>query len=262
MAIGLGLMFGVRLPLNFNSPYKATNIIDFWRRWHMTLSRFLRDYVYFALGGNRRGKVRRHLNLVATMLIGGLWHGAGWTFVVWGGLHGLYLVINHGWHAWRIRWWGKDKRYGAWGRWAARLLTFTAVVVGWVFFRANDFPTAISMLKGMAGLQGVVWPDAERGLWGALANNLENMGWEFHNSKLFSGSGDLGFIAVTLLFLWAMPNTQQIVAAYRPAVNKVVEPARWPRWRPSPTWAVLIALGGSIVVLRLSHVSEFLYFRF
>ena len=89
MAIGLARMFGITLPLNFNSPYKAENIIDFWRRWHMTLSRFLRDYVYIPLGGNRRGLVRRHGNLMATMLIGGLWHGAGWTFVVWGGLHGL-----------------------------------------------------------------------------------------------------------------------------------------------------------------------------
>src|SRR6185295_4237272 len=99
MAIGLSRMFGVRLPLNFDSPYKAVNIIDFWRRWHMTLSRFLRDYLYFPLGGNRRGKARRYLNLMITMLLGGLWHGAGWTFVIWGGLHGLYLVINHAWQA-------------------------------------------------------------------------------------------------------------------------------------------------------------------
>lgn len=97
MAIGASRLFGVRLPLNFNSPYQALNIIDFWRRWHMTLSRFLRDYLYFALGGNRHGKSRRYVNLLVTMLLGGLWHGAGWTFVVWGGLHGLYLVINHAW---------------------------------------------------------------------------------------------------------------------------------------------------------------------
>ena len=99
MAIGLSLMFGVRLPVNFNSPYKSKSIIEFWRRWHMTLSRFLRDYVYIPLGGNRRGPVRRYANLMATMLIGGLWHGAGWTFVIWGALHGLYLMANHAWNA-------------------------------------------------------------------------------------------------------------------------------------------------------------------
>jgi alginate O-acetyltransferase complex protein AlgI len=99
MAIGLARLFGIRLPLNFNSPYKAANIIDFWRRWHMTLSRFLRDYLYIPLGGNRRGPCRRYLNLAVTMLLGGLWHGASWTFVIWGGLHALYLGINHAWIA-------------------------------------------------------------------------------------------------------------------------------------------------------------------
>jgi len=94
MAIGLSRIFNVKLPLNFNSPYKAANIIDFWRRWHMTLSKFLRDYLYVPLGGNRKGPARRHLNLMVTMLLGGLWHGAGWTFVLWGGLHGLYLVLK------------------------------------------------------------------------------------------------------------------------------------------------------------------------
>jgi len=94
MAIGLSRMFGIKLPLNFNSPYKAANIVDFWRRWHMTLSRFLRDYLYFTLGGNRKGTIRRYINLMVTMLLGGLWHGAGWTFIIWGGLHGLYLCIK------------------------------------------------------------------------------------------------------------------------------------------------------------------------
>ena len=99
MAIGLSWMFNVRLPFNFNSPYKSLNIVEFWRRWHITLSNFLRDYLYIPLGGNRLGRVRRHINLMVTMLLGGLWHGASWTFVVWGGLHGAYLVINHGYRA-------------------------------------------------------------------------------------------------------------------------------------------------------------------
>ncbi|MEZ5493484.1 MAG: MBOAT family O-acyltransferase [Pseudomonadales bacterium] len=95
MAIGLSHLFGIKMPLNFNSPYKSTSIIDFWNRWHITLSQFLRQYLYFALGGNRKGKARRYINMMLTMLLGGLWHGAGWTFVVWGGLHGIFLVINH-----------------------------------------------------------------------------------------------------------------------------------------------------------------------
>ena len=101
MAVGLSRMFGVKLPLNFDSPYKATNIIEFWRRWHMTLSRFLRDYLYIPLGGNRKGQVRRYASIMITMLLGGLWHGAAWNFVLWGGLHGLYLMINHAWRRFR-----------------------------------------------------------------------------------------------------------------------------------------------------------------
>ena len=97
MAIGLGACFGIRLPLNFASPYKASNIIDFWRRWHITLSTFFRDYIYFPLGGSRSGTARTLFNLIVTMLLGGLWHGAGWTFVFWGLMHGLYLAVNHGW---------------------------------------------------------------------------------------------------------------------------------------------------------------------
>src|ERR1700744_2641303 len=101
MAVGLALLFGIRLPVNFRSPYKAASIIEFWRRWHVTLSRFLRDYLYIPLGGNRHGEGRRYLNLFLTMLLGGLWHGAGWNFLVWGGLHGIYLCVNHLWQVWR-----------------------------------------------------------------------------------------------------------------------------------------------------------------
>ncbi|MCX7170534.1 MAG: MBOAT family protein, partial [Proteobacteria bacterium] len=152
MAIGLSRLFGIRLPVNFDSPYKAQNIIDFWRRWHMTLSRFLRDYLYIPLGGNRLGRMRRYTNLMATMLVGGLWHGAGWTFVLWGMLHGLYLVINHLWResVAKPRGWGGGQTY----RFAAWLLTFLSVVVAWVVFRANDPGTAIRILAGMSGANG------------------------------------------------------------------------------------------------------------
>ena len=149
MAIGLSLMFGIVLPFNFNSPYKATSIIDFWHRWHMTLSLFLRDYVYIPLGGNRRGEVRRYVNIMLTMLIGGLWHGANWTFVAWGGLHGVFLLVNHAWRS--LRGARETTRFG---QWAARIFTFLLVVLAWVFFRAESFDAARRMFDGMRGRNG------------------------------------------------------------------------------------------------------------
>ena len=155
MAVGLSLLFGVRLPYNFNSPYQAWNITEFWRRWHMTLSRFLRDYLYVPLGGNRHGRARRYINLMITMLLGGLWHGASWTFVIWGGLHGAYLVVNHGW-LWlreRLGWKSAgDTPAAIVGRVAGVALTMLCVMVGWVFFRAPDTLSARSILGSMFGL--------------------------------------------------------------------------------------------------------------
>ncbi len=139
MAVGLGQMVGIRLPFNFDSPYKATSIIDFWRRWNITLSTFLRDYVYVPLGGNRRGKPRRYLNLMITMLLGGLWHGACANFVIWGGLHGLYLCIAHG-----VRRLGIPvPRLVGW------TLTTAGVLVAWIFFRADSAGHALDLIQSM-----------------------------------------------------------------------------------------------------------------
>jgi D-alanyl-lipoteichoic acid acyltransferase DltB (MBOAT superfamily) len=154
MAVGLSLLIGVRLPYNFNSPYKATSIIDFWRRWHMTLSRFLRDYLYFPLGGNRHGSLRRYLNLMITMLLGGLWHGASWSFVIWGGLHGVYLAINHAWRFLREGLAGRSTAAAPAalriaGRTLAVTLTLLSVVVAWVFFRAHSGAEALRILGSM-----------------------------------------------------------------------------------------------------------------
>jgi D-alanyl-lipoteichoic acid acyltransferase DltB (MBOAT superfamily) len=143
MAIGLGLLFGIRLPVNFASPYKSTSIIEFWRRWHISLSRFLRNYLYIPLGGSRNGKIRRHLNLLATMALGGLWHGAGWTFLLWGVLHGLYLICNHVWRS------IAPPSRGPIGSALAWLATMLAVVVAWVLFRAGTFGGALAMLGSM-----------------------------------------------------------------------------------------------------------------
>ena len=147
MAIGISLMFGIFLPINFNSPYKAANIIDFWRRWHMTLSQFLRDYLYIPLGGNRHGRTLRYLNLLVTMVLGGLWHGAAWTFVIWGALHGIYLCINHAWAYFGP---AVAPRFTRLANIAAFILTFLSVVVAWVFFRADSMASALFVLSKMA----------------------------------------------------------------------------------------------------------------
>jgi alginate O-acetyltransferase complex protein AlgI len=267
MAIGLARLFGIRLPLNFNSPYKATNIVEFWRRWHMTLSRFLRDYLYIPLGGNRKGKIRRNVNLMTTMLLGGLWHGAGWTFVAWGGLHGLYLVVNRFWQGLRRRYM-PDRSFGLAGRWSARLLTFLVVIVGWVFFRADSFTSATRILEGMAGLNGVLLPAEFRGMLGPLAGLLMEMGWRFEaDSGYFHGVKQVLFTALLLWTSWALPNTQEIMSRYRPAFERVhFEPksrlARLYTWRPAIAYAGITALLFTACLLSLRRVSEFLYFQF
>lgn len=139
MAIGASLLFNIVLPVNFNSPYKALDIQDFWRRWHMTLSRFLRDYVYIPLGGNRSRNFRVYVNLMTTFLIGGLWHGAGWTFVFWGFLHGMALVIQRFWSRLNI----SLPDIVAW------FITFNFVNIAWVFFRAKTWHDALKVLRGM-----------------------------------------------------------------------------------------------------------------
>ncbi|VTU17835.1 MBOAT family O-acyltransferase [Variovorax sp. RA8] len=150
MAVGLSMCLGVQLPLNFRSPYKSTNIIEFWRRWHISLSTFLRDYLYVPLGGNRKGPARRYLNLFLTMLLGGLWHGAAWTFVIWGALHGAYLMVNHLWNA-KVR---RNIPAGPVARVFGWLLTFLCVMIAWVVFRADGMHTAVAVYKGMLGLHG------------------------------------------------------------------------------------------------------------
>jgi D-alanyl-lipoteichoic acid acyltransferase DltB (MBOAT superfamily) len=244
MAIGLGRMLGIRIPLNFASPYKAVNIIDFWRRWHMTLSRFLRDYLYFSLGGNRKGKVRRYVNLMLTMLLGGLWHGAGWTFLVWGGLHGTYLCINHGWHA-LMRALGRDPNArgsfaGRAGGWA---VTFLAVLVAWVFFRARGFDAAWRMLSAMMGLRGL------------------DMAIPFRAATpLLASAGLLAWVVLA-------PNTQQWLASFKPAYaaekgpDAMSLPRRF-RWRPIPPLACATAVAAVIILMKLRGASEFIYWQF
>lgn len=151
MAIGAALLFNIKLPINFNSPYKALDIQDFWRRWHITLSRFLKDYIYIPLGGNRISSFRTYNNLLVTFIIGGLWHGAGWTFIFWGFLHGMALVIHRLWKSFDFT----MNRYLAW------FITFSFINISWIFFRAKEWEDAIKILKGMFGFNGIVFIETE-----------------------------------------------------------------------------------------------------
>src|SRR2546428_9669070 len=206
MAIGAGLLFGIRLPVNFASPYRAESIIDFWHRWHISLSRFLRDYLYIPLGGNRKGRIRRYVNLLITMLLGGIWHGAGWTFAIWGALHGLYLAINQAWRMLNEKLGFLSGPSNGLGRRIGQVTTFLAVVVAWVFFRSENVSSAVEMLKAMAGDNGITVPASIAGL---AAGFPESQG------PIDSGIA----LLVSFFFLviaWTAPNTQQLTAYVGP----------------------------------------------
>jgi alginate O-acetyltransferase complex protein AlgI len=230
MAIGISLMFGIFLPLNFNSPYKALSIIDFWRRWHMTLSQFLRDYLYIPLGGNRHGPILRYVNLMITMLLGGLWHGASWTFVIWGALHGAYLCVNHAWNNYGP---AIGPRYERAASFAAFMLTFLAVVVAWVFFRADSLASAISVLSKMADPGRIIFGRGE------IADSV--------------------FIGVYAVIAWFAPNTQAIMGYDHAKRTVGAALDAWPRRRAFIyATAAVLAFG----ILGIQQHSEFIYFRF
>ncbi|HUO53222.1 MAG TPA: MBOAT family O-acyltransferase, partial [Rhodoblastus sp.] len=253
MALGLSRMFNIHLPLNFDSPYKAQSIVDFWRRWHMSLSRFLRDYLYIPLGGNRLGFLRRYSNLFATMVLGGLWHGAGWTFLIWGALHGAYLIVNHAVAAARERlgigWRGWMGPFG----WA---LTFVAVVVAWVFFRATSLEGALRVLHGMITfdatppqLPPLEYPDAWLGRIGDFA-------WPW--------------IVGLLALAFFAPNSQQIIAWAEARLRELGRAPR-PRLRDFSRLVAPLAFAGFatttiLFVISLTGIrhgaSPFIYFNF
>ncbi len=270
MAIGLGRMFGIRLPLNFHSPLKAVNIVEFWHRWHMTLSRFLRDYLYIPLGGNRKGPARRYVNLLITMLLGGVWHGAGWTFVAWGAAHGAALALNHGWHAVR-RGLGQDPaRSTRPGRLVAGTLTFLFVTATFVVFRAETFDGSLRILAAMAGGNGVTLPaglgDALGGAVGVLTGIGLAFGEHVPNELASWSDGFLMITALLVLALWA-PNTQQILRDFEPAFETYRGgaagryPAR-PRFALTTAWASAVAVLLVFAVGSLTRATEFLYFQF
>ena len=263
MALGLARLFGVKLPLNFNSPYKATSIIEFWHRWHMTLSRFLRDYLYYPLGGNRRGRTRQFANIMVVMLLGGLWHGASWTFVVWGGLHGLYLVINHAARALYKR--GMPRLPA----WLGFVLTTIGMLVAWVFFRAETFDGAFRTIAGLFGANGIALPLHWQASFGAIVERLAAAGLPigFGTMASYGGRGEVLWILVGFLAVWLLPNTQELLRDYDPAFEPVsapAGPARLLRWRASAASGVgfaCVALLVTFIVLQ-GKSNAFIYFQF
>ena len=244
VAIGVARLFNIDLPINFNSPYKATSMSDFWRRWHITLSRFIRDYLYIPLGGNRKGAARQYVNLLATMLLAGLWHGAGWTFVLWGGLHGIYLAVNH-----MIRRISRRLAFHvpAWAGWAA---TFTCVNVAWVFFRAESVGRAIDILKGMAGLNGIIvksrhLPDFLVQALAAIHIPVVGKPATWH----YADVNERNLLLLVIIIAFAIPNTWDWV-------RRSVE------GRPTRQTAVFVGAVLCVSVLFLGKVNEFLYFQF
>jgi alginate O-acetyltransferase complex protein AlgI len=237
MAIGTALFFNIRIPTNFNSPYKSLNIQEFWRRWHITLSRFLRDYIYIPLGGNRRGELRTLINLILTFLIGGLWHGAAWTFVFWGFLHGLALVVHRLWMKTGIQ----LNKVIAW------VLTFNFVNIAWVFFRATSWEDALKVIKGMAGLNGIlVSPNlADNFFWQKLAAIGVRFGeWR---ANLPNNETIVYFFCILLIpFILLTRNSNELLAKFSP------------NWRNAFAVGLLMALG--LILLNESKV--FLYFNF
>lgn len=262
MALGLGRMFGIRLPVNFLSPYKATSIIEFWRRWHITLSRFLRDYLYIPLGGNRHGPLRRHLNLGIVMLLGGLWHGANWTFVAWGGLHGIYLSINHG-----IRSLNLPVLTSRGGRIVCWVVTMTAVLVAWVFFRAQSFSSAFAMLQAMVGRNGVILPSSASALEGLAPNLVAGLNISFGGLVylLTAPASNLVWLATGVLICLAAPNVAEWLARWQLAIDypgsgraskSVLQ------WRPNLAWGAAMAAVFAFCIIYLQSSIQFLYFQF
>jgi D-alanyl-lipoteichoic acid acyltransferase DltB (MBOAT superfamily) len=234
IALGASLLFNIKLPINFNSPYRSLTIQEFWRRWHMTLSRFIRDYIYIPLGGSRGSELRTLLNILATFFLVGLWHGAGWTFVIWGLLHGCALVV--------FRFWQKGPyrlpRFVSW------FVTFNFINAAWVFFRAHTFSDAMKVLKGMAGLTGVILPQGFAHFLSALkgyeiqfGNMLPTIHWD---AKMF-----FYFVAFFLLAV-LFKNSGEMIEKLKP------------NWRT----AVALSLILVYALVNLNKTNEFIYFNF
>lgn len=263
MAIGLGLMFGIRLPINFNSPYKAKTVTEFWRRWHITLGRFLREYVFLPIGGSRGRNAFVLRNILIVMFISGIWHGAGWGFLIWGALHGLFLCVNFLWAKFQ-EWAGLDDNTYILPGFIAQIMMFFAVSIGWLFFRATTFDGMGTMLNSIFALNGLTIPITFEAALGPLAGTLSNFGFVFEGGN-HVGLGDWATIGVPLIVMsfilvWSTPNTNQIFLSQAggfgaQSLTKII-------WRPTVICFCIVASMFVLALLFASTISEFLYFQF
>lgn len=260
MAIGLACMFGIMLPVNFFSPYRAQNISDFWRMWHATLSRFLRDYVYRGLGGFMCSPNRQRFNLFATMLLGGVWHGAGWTFVVYGLCHGVYVVVHQ---LWRIKVSGPLGLVPRRGyRMFAQVFTFAVIALTLVVFRAETLTEAARIYTALLDWNGGVFVPA----YSAQLQQTQIFGVVAQVGLAMPGVGFLyTLLGLALAACWILPSTYQLfrhcgVMIDRPLAGR--EAVLKLQWSLSRSWAVAIALMAVMSMMNLTQVSDFLYFQF
>ncbi|MDH3692622.1 MAG: MBOAT family protein [Gammaproteobacteria bacterium] len=287
MALGAARLFGIRLPVNFNSPLRSSSIIDFWMRWHVSLTRFLTAYLYNPLAlfltrrrlasgragyGGRNTSVGAFLQLlmlptVVTMFISGIWHGAGYLFMIWGLMHGFYLTVNHAWRLFAQRLWPKSVRYQQVMRPIGWLLTFVAVAVSMVVFRSTSVDTASNIIFGMAGLNGIELPNS-------IYDKLATLGLSLTAMQISPGLPNynnlrelVGWLLLIAPLGLLVPNTLQILDRFEPAIG--VRPsedsnffATSIRWNPSLIWAVLLAIFAFAAVTNVGGYTEFLYWQF
>jgi len=270
MAIGLALMFNIHFPLNFSSPYKSSSVIDFWRTWHMTLSRFLRDYVYIPLGGNRKGMFRRYINLMITMLLGGLWHGAGLTYVCWGGLHGIYLSVNH---LWRDIFKKSLPISGRWNTISTKTgvcVTFIAIVFAWVVFRAKNLHDALALWTAMIQLPPIPVSLSTSPVIGRIADLLhypvaDGLPHVYSDTMVLFHAF---WIFVLFVMCMILPNTQTIMRYKPPLYDEHRERVPHERsffsveWKPDYKWFLFLFLIACIALGMMENVNEFIYYQF
>lgn len=261
MAIGLATMFAVRFPINFNSPYKAVNISDFWRRWHMSLTRFFRDYLYIPLGGSQCGRWLQVRNIMLVFLISGLWHGAGWNFVIWGALHGIFLVTHLAWQS-MTRFLGWNLKGRLWSAFAW-CLTMVAVMFAWVFFRSPDVNSAFRMSQAMLGLDGITIPER----WANMVTMLPLAGRLFEGAQMPNPSVGWFWLSVHLLALTAIavacPNSSRLYAKRENCAEQITD--HKPIMLRLGAWhglAAGILLAGFVYSRFSAMPSSFIYFNF
>jgi alginate O-acetyltransferase complex protein AlgI len=288
MALGLARFFGIRLPPNFNSPLRASSIIDFWLRWHMTLTRFLTAYIYNPLvlwltrrrlskgqpGFGRNPTVGAFVSLLMiptliTMFLSGLWHGAGYGFVIWGVINGFYLTINHSWRVVGARLWPDRQRYDRLMKPVGLVVTLVSVTTAMVFFRAPTMASAVNLVKGVFGLNGIGLPQGILNKMGPLAHMLRSVGVFAEPSNSDDFLKTVVWICLLMFVALACPNTLQILSRYEPALGVKPQPTKFVigtirafEWGPSVPWAIAVSAIAVVAIISLGGPSEFLYWQF